>query len=257
MDIVFSDYGFNGEDNSRLITINVESALQNKRIWLEFQKPHGQKMVSDELSNDLNNGSIEYYLRSDLLDEIGNLKMQVIASEVGFVKKSKIYEYYVAKSINATEQIADETPSVFDKLGIIVNDGDGTNYLADDGTYKTVSGGVADYNDLTNQPIIIITSLDSANPVNLRSLASGLYRLHGYFKPYATFTGAFTVPTPLFSAVVNNGDTSYVQLYFAYNNMIQYFELTDENFTNTNVMLNSVLSQLSDLNDRVTALENQ
>lgn len=139
MKISFSSYGYDGENNSRMITVEVEEALRDKKIFLEFEKPNGDKKVSDVLT--LNDGIIEYYLKSDLLDEVGYLKIQAIATSDDFVQKSEIVNYYVSRSINATEQIASTTPSVFDKLGVIVADGDGTKYLADDGTYKPIESG--------------------------------------------------------------------------------------------------------------------
>lgn len=103
-----------------------------------------------------------------------------------------------------------------------------------------------DFNVMSDA-VKVIDSSDSSNPVNLRSLESGLYKLYGYFIPYEGYAGSmFTVPAPLFGAVVNNGTISYIQLYFAYNNMIQYFELTDSSFTNKNVMLSSI-GELSNL----------
>ena len=116
--------------------------------------------------------------------------------------------------------------------------------------------GTSDYNNLENQPIKIINSMDSTNPVNLRSLESGLYRLYGYFKPYEDYTGnLFTVPAPLFSAVVNNGTITYIQLYFAYGNMIQYFELTDSDFTNKNIMLNDLATESGETLEKLTISE--
>jgi hypothetical protein len=140
VEIRFEGFGYDGENNSRLIEIFIDEKLRSKRIWLEFKKPRGEKKVSIELSDQINDeGIIEYYLKGDLLDEIGYLKMQVVASDFDYVKKSKVYDYYISMSINATEQIAEETPSIFNALGVISVSGDGTKYLSDDGTYKTVS----------------------------------------------------------------------------------------------------------------------
>ncbi len=142
MDIRFEGFGYDGENNSRLLEIFIDEKLRSKRIWLEFKKPRGAKKVSIELSDQINSeGIIEYYLKGDLLDEIGYLKIQVVASDFDYIKKSKVYDYYISMSINATEQIVEETPSVFDALGIIKTNGDGSKYLADDGTYKQVESG--------------------------------------------------------------------------------------------------------------------
>lgn len=140
MKIEFAEYGFDGEDNSRLIEVSVDKALWGKRVWLEFQKPKGEKKASRDLSGEIDEqGIIYYFLPSDLLNEVGTLKIQVVVSELGFVKKSKIYDFYVSRSINAVETLGRSDDSVLSILDIIQTDGDGSKYLSDDGSYKPAS----------------------------------------------------------------------------------------------------------------------
>ena len=266
MKIKFDGYGYSGEHKSRLIEFEIDKKLIDCEIYLEFKKECGKKLVTKPLEiildteNDRGVGS--YWLGNELLDNVGYLKMQLVAKGSEYIEKSSIYSYYVSESINASETINSEFEDVITDLEKKKADGieysEGTLKLTAKGLVigevEISGGGVSDYNNLSNQPLKVITSLDSNNPVNLRSLESGLYRLHGYFKPYESYTGAFTVPAPLFAAVVNNGSVTYMQLYFAYNNMIQYFELTDEAFTNTNVMLNTLVTKITELEEKVAKI---
>ena len=104
--IEFYDFGFNGEHLSRIVVVNVEEGLQNKDVYLEFQKPNGEKYVSKKII--LVDGKCDYLLHKTLCDEVGYLKLQLVAKGEDFIQKSKVYEYYIATSINATDEVFDE-----------------------------------------------------------------------------------------------------------------------------------------------------
>ena len=110
MTIENNEIGYNGEHLSRVVVVNVEEELRDKDIYLEFQKPSGKKLVSSKLT--LEDGKCEYYLGKDLLDEIGYLKIQVVAKGENFVKKSSRYGLYIADSINASEEVNEEFEDV-------------------------------------------------------------------------------------------------------------------------------------------------
>lgn len=83
----------------------------------------------------------------------------------------------------------------------------------------------------------MIENMDSTNPVSLRDLASGVYVLHGYFKPCNAVSNVVMAQTPLYASVVYSANMSYIQLFYAVGNSIQYFEITDETFTLETVSL--------------------
>lgn len=246
MKIKYEGFGYDGEHKSRLIEAEIDESLLDCDIYLEFEKPCGKKLVSEplEIIKDEENkkGLCSYWLHNELLNQVGYLKIQLVAKKTEYTEKSRIYEYYVAQSINASERINSEFKDVLTDLKEKVDE-------------IAIGGGTSDYNSLENQPLKVITSMDSKNPVILRSLESGLYRLHGYFKPFENYTGAlFTVPAPLFAAIANDGTKTYMQLYFAFNNMIQYFEITDETYTNINVMLNDLVNRITNLEAKIAEL---
>lgn len=111
--------------------------------------------------------------------------------------------------------------------------------------------GTTDYDSLENQPIKRITSMDGENPIVLRSLKSGAYLLHGWFSPYTGSTVKMAAQTPVIAVVATSSDTSYIQLFFPFNNIIQYFEIKDDNFTSKNVSLNNLLSRIEALEEKI------
>lgn len=82
-----------------------------------------------------------------------------------------------------------------------------------------------------------IVNMDSTKPISLRTLESGVYVLHGYFKPCEAVTQLVMAQVPLYASVANVGTMSYVQLFYSVNNSIQYLEITDETFVFDTVSL--------------------
>ena len=95
-------------------------------------------------------------------------------------------------------------------------------------------------------PAIKLSSMNSENPIVLRDLDSNVYVLHGYFKPYASSDVLMAAQTPIQACIAKSSDASYVQLFFPYNNMVQYFEITDSSYTEKSLSL-SELATTSDL----------
>lgn len=89
-------------------------------------------------------------------------------------------------------------------------------------------------------PAIKLTSMDSSNPIVLRNLDSNVYVLHGYILPYQGSSDLYAAQTPIQAGVAKSSDASFVQLFFPYNNMLQYFEITDSSYTENTVNLNEV-----------------
>lgn len=192
--IVSSDQhiiGKTNENKSTILSINVDSLLGNKDLYLEFEKSNGEKYVSKPLElKDKEDGTYNatFEMVNSLLDSKGELKCEVVLrNDDNYVFKSYTYKFYVMDSINASETLQKENPDFISEAkktldemkNIVDTSGDGTKYLANDGQYKTVTGGTSDYNVLENKPIEVIESMDKNNPVILKSLQSGAYMLHG------------------------------------------------------------------------------
>lgn len=114
MTITYNGYGYQGEHNSRVLLISVREELRSNDIYIEFEKPSGKKLASSKL--DLVDGSGYYLLPSELLTDIGYLKIQLVARDVDYIEKSRIYEYYIAQSINAMDSIESEFEDVLTEL---------------------------------------------------------------------------------------------------------------------------------------------
>lgn len=179
------------------------------------------------------------------------MNIEVILQKDDIVEKYPSLSFKIEEAINAIERISDDNPTLAKQMQEVIDlintTGKGTKYLSDDGTYKEVSGGTTDYDSLENQPIKRMTSMDKENPIILRNLISGAYLLHGWFSPYTGSTIKMAAQTPIIATVATTSNTSYIQLFFPFNNMVQYFEITDDNFTNKNISLNSLLSRIEKL----------
>lgn len=239
------------ENKTTLLKFHVGDFIENYGFdfYLDFEKPNGSKFTTQKLN--VVNSLVEYEITNSLLDEEGFLQVEVVLMKGN---KKAIYPtlwFDVKKSINATDELAPENKTLISEIEEVLNkidtSGTGNKYLSDDGTYKEVSGGTTDYDSLENQPIKRMTSMDKENPIILRSLISGAYLLHGWFCPFAGSTTKMAAQTPIIATVATTSNTSYIQLFFPFNNMVQYFEITDDNFTNKNISLNSLLSRIEKL----------
>lgn len=253
MKIEYNEFGYNGEHLSRKVVVIVEESLQDKNIYIEFQKPDGKKLVSQKLT--IIEGTCNCYLCKELLDQVGYLKMQLVAKGENYVEKSQIYEYYVSVSINATDEVVSEFKDVLidleeRKADSISYENNQLQLMANGkpiGEVITISGGgsgTTDYNKLENKPIEKLVSMDYENPIILRDLESNVYVLHGYFKPFVSSDTILAAQTPVQVGIARSSDISYVQLLFPFNNMIQYFEITDNSYTENSFSLNDLAKLL-------------
>lgn len=71
---------------------------------------------------------------------------------------------------------------------------------------------------------------DRDNIVSFRELETGFYTFHGYFTPYFGSDASMSSPYPAFGSVINDGEISYVQIFFPYKNQVQYLEITDNSY---------------------------
>lgn len=239
------------ENKAVTLCFHLTEKMLSKDFYLDVEKPDGTKFRTKKLIAEDN--KINYEVPNSILDISGFMNIEVILQKDDIVEKYPSLSFKIENAINAIETIPDDNPTLAKQMQEVIDlintTGKGTKYLSDDGTYKEVSGGTTDYDSLENQPIKRITSMDDENPVILRNLDSGAYLLHGWFKPYAGSDITSAAQTPLIAIVTTSSDTSYIQLFFPYDNMVQYFEITDSSCKDNSISFNDLLS-------RIEALEN-
>ena len=128
-----------GEENSRKIVVEFLEGeiLDGRKVHIEFEKPSGAKYLTEYLESEIKGGVLEYVLPYSLLDEKGVLKFQVVVFGNGFTKKSDINALYICESIEASEELVKKN-GLLGVIGVLKIDGDGTQALFDDGTYKPI-----------------------------------------------------------------------------------------------------------------------
>lgn len=237
------------ENKAVILCFHLTEKMLSKDFYLDIEKPDGTKFRTKKLIAEDN--KINYEVPNSILDISGFMNIEVILQKVDVVEKYPSLNFKIEEAINAIETLPDDNPTLVQQMEKVVDlidiTGTGNKYLSDDGTYKEVSSGTTDYDDLENQPIKRMTSMDKENPIILRSLISGAYLLHGWFCPFTGSTTKMAAQTPIIATVATTSNTSYIQLFFPFNNMVQYFEITDDNFTNKNISLNSLLSRIEKL----------
>lgn len=88
------------------------------------------------------------------------------------------------------------------------------------------AGGGGTGGDCLIKPIVA----DRDNITSFRDLATGFYTFHGFFTPYVGSDVSMSSPYPAFGSVINDGEISYVQIFFPYKNQVQYLEITDNSY---------------------------
>lgn len=102
-------------------------------------------------------------------------------------------------------------------------------------------GGVTNYNDLTNKPVINLSSEDTSNPIVLYNLDEGIYKLYGYIKYYPTYSGTTAITSPLLMSISKSSTTTYVQLLQPYGNKVIGYEITSNSYTEKTLYDNSTI----------------
>lgn len=97
------------------------------------------------------------------------------------------------------------------------------------------TGGITNYNELTNRPVINLSSEDNSNPICLFDLDEGIYKLYGYVKYYPTYSGTTALSSPTLVTVQKSSTTTYIQLLQPYGNKIIGYEITSESYTSTEI----------------------
>lgn len=239
------------ENEATILKILLHGDMVENDVYLEFKKEDCSKFMTQPLqivNDEDNNYYVEYKMPNSLLDQIGNLRMEIVLRKDDYVWKSYAIDFDVLDSINASNEVAQENDDFFsyvmDRVNIIQKDGEGNKYLADDGTYKEVQGGASDYDDLTNKPITRVVSGDKTNKYPLRDLETGQYILTGYFTPYSGIDVSM-VAMDVFTIVTRTDSTSYIQMIFPFNNQIQYIKTTDTSYEMNFLSLNNLQKKMN------------
>lgn len=96
--------GRSGENNITQLEITIPEELNGFNAYLDFKKPKGAKYKTAKL--EIENNKIEYDVPLELLDESGNLEVQlVLQNEQGLIWKSAIKKFVVLGSVDAVEGI--------------------------------------------------------------------------------------------------------------------------------------------------------
>lgn len=96
--------GREGEVNTSRFEIDIPERLINCSVYLDFEKPNGEKFRSPKL--EVENGVAVYDVVPFLLTDDGEMFVQaVLITEKGKIWKSSIKRYAVHKSINSLEEI--------------------------------------------------------------------------------------------------------------------------------------------------------
>lgn len=155
------------ENNATILRFHLTNEMADKNFYIEFEKDNGEKLSTPKLNIESFGEELGYYVNypvpNSLLNVKGSLKAEVVLrDDTQRVFKSYKLKFTILDSINATNEIAEQFPDFVSEtqkvLDIIETDGTGNMYLANDGTYKRVSGGSGsgtyDYSELENKPSI-------------------------------------------------------------------------------------------------------
>lgn len=237
--------GKENENKATTLVFHITDRIAKLNFYLDIELPDGSKFRTSKL--DPIDNIIEYVVPNTILNKNGFLGCEVILQDNDdYVEKYPRLNFKIENSINAIEDLPGENPTLAAEIQKVIElveqTGDGTKFLSDDGTYKSVSGGA----------IKEIESLDMNSPIILRDLDSGCYCLHGYILPFSGSDALFAAQTPIQVNVAKSSEISFVQLFFAFNNQLQYFEITDSNYTMQNIVFGEILTRLEALESKVS-----
>lgn len=167
--------GRTGENEAEEIRVIVPDCVCDKWLYLDFEKPDGTKFKTPRI--DIVDGIGSYMIGGNLVDTAGMLKIEaVLQDESGICWKSEKKEYYVSKSIDATETVEKSSPdfieqaqAVLDQVeaGLTPTIGDNGNwYILDKDTGRPsrgLQGEKGEKGDAGSIKFIIVNELPSEN----------------------------------------------------------------------------------------------
>lgn len=91
-----------------------------------------------------------------------------------------------------------------------------------------------------DETVIYIDGTDETNIVSLRDLDSGMYILYGWFKPFSGSSTLLGASYKLTATVAKTPSVSYVQIFHPQSNSVQYFEITDTDYSRKDVSISGI-----------------
>lgn len=134
-------------------------------------------------------------------------------------------------------QVGTTTTLAAGSQATVTQRGTTANPIFDFGIPKGIDGGVTDYNNLTNKPVINLSSEDASNPIVLYNLDEGIYKLYGYIKYYPTYAGTTAITSPTLATVSKSSTTTYIQLLQPYGNEVTGYEITSASYVERKIKL--------------------
>lgn len=141
----YRDYYIKQEENNatELVFVLPTDLQVGYSYMLAFMLNDGSVYTTSELSQV--DGKISYNVGNSLTQQSGILKSELqIYNETTLIKSYTVLLEIKKTILSYGEQLPEDLISyveVVDKISVIVKDGDGTLFLANDGTYKSVGGG--------------------------------------------------------------------------------------------------------------------
>lgn len=113
---------------------------------------------------------------------------------------------------------------------------------------RVVSGRWAptEFPNIPAQAIQRIESTDRTNALSIRSIDSGTYVLYGYFKPYDDATSTMAFSSNVLVNILKGATESHVQVFYPYNNAVQYLKITDGAYERKDTYLNNLMAKTDD-----------
>lgn len=120
------------ENEATILKILLHGDMVENDVYLEFKKEDCSKFMTQPLqivNDEDNNYYVEYKMPNSLLDQIGNLRMEIVLRKDDYVWKSYAIDFDVLDSINASNEVAQENNDfisyVMDRVNVIEKDGEG------------------------------------------------------------------------------------------------------------------------------------
>lgn len=130
-----------------------------------------------------------------------------------------------------------------------------TYTAADEGKVLGIVEGQLGWVAASGGPIAYVESLDNDNLLNLRDLESGSYVVKGRFRPFEGADSTMNFSSSLIFNVIKSQAKSSIQIFYPTNNCVQFLEITDSDYTRTNVYLNDIAAKVTAHEEAIAALQ--
>lgn len=133
---------------------------------------------------------------------------------------------------------------LLNKTGETLSEGDSVELCAKNGSvnnswvaikHKTNNsgGGVLDYDDLINKPIIRIANNNELSPTIIYDLNEGIYSLSGYIKFFVQDADTTLFETPTIMIITSSGEEKYAQIFYPNGNRIVSYRIDGAGYSGT------------------------